>query len=203
MKKIVSIIILVCMILGGLKIIPLFSEGYKMYREATNEVPIDTMVEKIRNDDSYVSLDEISDEFLYNLIKIEDRRFKLHFGFDLISMARATYNNIKAGRIVEGGSTITQQLAKNMYFSFEKTFQRKIAEVIVAINLERKYSKEDILELYCNEIYFGEDCYGIKEAANHYYNKSPKKLNSIQSCELVNSIKCPELYNPKQLNNAA
>lgn len=171
-------------------------EGYSMYRTAVREESIDMKIEELRNNPNYIQLDDVSDEFLKRLVKSEDRRFRYHFGVDPIAIVRATFNNVMAGYYKEGGSTITQQLAKNMYFSFEKKMERKIAEVFVAVELEKKLTKNEILELYINEIYFGEDCYGIKEASAHYYEATPDELTNDQIDALVQTIKAPTFYNP-------
>ncbi|MGB4984723.1 MAG: biosynthetic peptidoglycan transglycosylase, partial [Erysipelotrichaceae bacterium] len=129
-------------------------------------------------------------------IESEDKRFYTHPGFDVIAIIRATYNNIKARGFVQGGSTITQQLAKNMYFSFEKTLERKVGELLMALKMERELTKNEIMELYINIIYFGEECYGIKEAARHYYNVDVNKLDLKQMKILVETIKSPSAFNP-------
>ncbi len=160
------------------------------------EESIEDKVQEIRQKATFIPLDQIPEEYLTALVKSEDQRYYSHHGFDYIATARAMVNNIKARAFKEGGSTITQQLAKNMYFSFEKKLERKVAELFVAKDLERKLSKEEILELYCNVIYFGEDCYGIKEAANHYYGIEPAELSEDQIKALVYTIKSPNNYNP-------
>ncbi|WP_029505122.1 biosynthetic peptidoglycan transglycosylase [Lachnoclostridium phytofermentans] len=200
MKKkfiwIINLIILCIFILGLTKVMPIISSGYKMYQNAVKENSVESVVDKIKEKEGYFTLDTIPKDYIEELLQSEDKRFYYHFGLDPIATTRAMYNNIKAGSYVQGGSTITQQLAKNMYFSFEKKLDRKVAEVFVAFELERNYSKDDILELYLNVIYFGEGCYGVKEAANHYYGVEPQYLNEEQIGELVFTIKSPNNYNP-------
>ena len=104
--------------------------------------------------------------------------------------------NVVARSTVEGGSSITQQLAKNMYFSFEKRYERKVAELFVAFDLEKSASKDDILEMYCNIAYFGEGCYGLREATLHYYNLEPLEISTEQAASLVKTLKSPNYYNP-------
>lgn len=178
---------------------PIIIDGYSMYKDATKEKQLSTLVQEIKSDENYVTLDEINPIYLKALIKSEDKRFYSHFGIDLIALSRATVTNIAAGKLKEGGSTITQQLAKNLYFSFEKRFERKVAEVFVVFELENNYSKDEILELYVNIIYFGENCYGIKEASSHYFNKLPSQLNKFEADALVYTIKSPNNYNPNEL----
>ena len=108
--------------------------------------------------------------YVQAVVAVEDHRFYEHFGLDLIAIGRALVNDIKAGRYVEGGSTITQQLAKNLYFSQEKTMNRKAAEVFLALELERNYTKDEILELYVNSIYFGDGYYNVGEASAGRYH---------------------------------
>ena len=200
MKKkfiwIINLIILSIFILGLTKVMPILSSGYKMYQNSVNENSVESVVDKIKEKEGYFTLDTIPKDYIEELLQSEDKRFYYHFGLDLIATTRAMFNNIKAGSYVQGGSTITQQLAKNMYFSFEKKLDRKVAEVFVAFELERNYSKDEILELYLNVIYFGEGCYGVKEAANHYYGVEPQNLNEEQIGELVFTIKSPNNYNP-------
>lgn len=200
MKKkfiwIFSLIIFSTIILFFTKAMPVISSGYKMYQNAVKENSVESVVNNIKEKEGYFKLDTIPEEYVKGLLKSEDKRFYYHFGIDPIATTRAMFNNIKAGSFVEGGSTITQQLAKNMYFSFEKKMERKVAEVLVAFELERNYSKDEILELYLNVIYFGEGCYGVKEAANHYYGVEPQYLNEEQIEELVFTIKSPNNYNP-------
>ena len=192
----VLVVCLACMIAVGCLVTPVIIRGYDMYKAAVTAVSIDEKVAEIRSDEDYLPLEQISDEYLTSLVKSEDKRFYNHSGFDYLATARAMMNNVRARAFKEGGTTITQQLAKNMFFSFEKKLERKVAELFVVRELENRLSKDEILELYCNVIYFGENCYGIKEAANHYYGVEPSELNSDQVDALVYTIKSPNNYNP-------
>ena len=178
---------------------PTIYRGWQMYEAAVEAEPVSQKVAELRSDEDYVELDQIAEEFRNGVIRSEDKRFRFHFGVDPLSVLRAVKNDILAGSFVEGGSTITQQLAKNMYFDFDKVLERKVAEVFVALQLERSYTKDEILELYLNCIYFGEDCYGIKEASAHYYGTSPASLSAEEADSLVYTIKCPNLYNPNEI----
>ena len=129
-------------------------------------------------------------------VSIEDRRFYDHFGIDIIGILRATWANLTAGRITEGGSTITQQLAKNLFLSPERSFGRKIEEVLLAIWLEFKFDKQQILSLYLNRIYFGSGLYGIDAAARHYFGTDPRRLNLYEAAVLAGLPKAPSRYNP-------
>ncbi|WP_254869430.1 transglycosylase domain-containing protein [Thalassospira lucentensis] len=129
-------------------------------------------------------------------VSIEDRRFYDHFGIDLLGIARAAWTNLTAGRIAEGGSTITQQLAKNLFLSPERNFGRKIEEVLLAVWLEFKFDKQQILSLYLNRIYFGQGLYGIDSAARHYFGTDPRRLNLYEAAVLAGLPKAPSRYNP-------
>ena len=126
-------------------------------------------------------------------LAIEDRKFRTHHGFDFIRTAKAAFLTL-TGRRIEGGSTITQQLAKNAFLSPEQTITRKIKEAILAVEIERKYTKDEILENYLNTIYFGQGAYGIKNAAIKYFNKQPKQLTIAQAAILASLPKSPTKY---------
>lgn len=130
------------------------------------------------------------------ILATEDRRFYDHFGVDPIGLARATFNNIRAGRIVQGGSTITQQVAKNLFLSPERTYKRKIQEVMLALWLEHHFSKDQILELYMNRVYLGAGTYGVDAAARKYFGKSALDINLWQSAMIAGLLKAPSRYNP-------
>lgn len=124
-----------------------------MYRDALAEQPLEEKVAEIRADPDYTTLAEIPEIYLDVVVAVEDHRFEQHFGIDLIAIGRAAWNNLTSWSLREGGSTITQQLAKNLYFTQEKSFVRKIAEMFMAFRLENTYTKDEILELYVNSIY--------------------------------------------------
>ncbi len=205
-RKIISrTLLVVVMIVGigmGIKTTPIAMEGYKMYKQAIKETSLSAIIMAVRSDEAYVTIDQISDSFLEQVIESEDKRFYSHSGIDLFATARAMFHNVEAGRFVEGGSTITQQLAKNLYFSFEKQYERKVAELLVARDIEKTLNKDEILELYCNIAYFGEGCYGVKEAANHYYGVEAANLTNEQADALVWTLKSPNNYNPNVYEGA-
>ncbi len=192
----------ICMY-GFTEVRSIVAEGYDMYRNAVSLDSISNRIEDLKQDDSYITIDKISEEFKKKIIQSEDRRFYYHFGVDPIAMGRATMHNIQERSFVEGGSTITQQLAKNLYFTFDKKLERKVAELFVAFQLEHMLTKDEILELYCNVVYFGEGCYGLQEASEHYYHISSDKLSDEQAWALVFTIKSPNYYNPNVYGNAA
>lgn len=143
-----------------------------------------------------VSIDAIPDHVEQAFIAIEDRRFYEHTGIDIRSILRAVYRDIIAMDTVEGGSTITQQLAKNLFLTNDKTWMRKTKEVMAALYLERNYSKDEILEYYLNEVYFAHGVYGIEEAAQYYYNKSASELEPQEGAMFAAMVKAPNSYSP-------
>ena len=130
------------------------------------------------------------------LIGTEDRRFYDHFGLDLIGLARAMWVNLRAGRVVQGGSTLTQQLAKNVFLDSGRTLKRKAQEVLLALWLERNFSKDQILEMYLNRVYFGAGAYGVEAAAQRYFDKPATKLSLNESAMLVGLLKAPSRLAP-------
>lgn len=160
-------------------------KGYSMYLSVINKVDISEKVDQIKENPGYTEYDDISETFLNALVAVEDHRFFIHQGIDLISLIRVTVTNLKRFSLAEGGSTITQQLARNMYFTQEKKFSRKIAEALVATDLEKNYNKKTILELYANIIYFGNGLYGIAQASQEYFNVLPSELTFSQAVYLA------------------
>ncbi len=148
------------------------------------------------NGRSICDIDNIPEHTLNAFIAIEDKRFFSHNGIDIKGLIRAGVNNVKSASFKEGASTISQQLIKNTHLSSEKTIKRKLTEIKLSYLLEKKYSKRQILEKYLNTIYFGDNCYGINSAANHYFNKSPDKLSINESAFLAGVIKAPSVYSP-------
>lgn len=172
----------------------LIYQGYTMYKDAVNEVGIEEKVAEIRSKKQYTSVEELPQIYKDAIISVEDHRFYSHPGIDILATARAAIHDIQAMSLVEGGSTITQQLAKNLYFTQEKKFVRKIAEVFVAVEMERKYTKDEILELYVNSIYFGNNCYCVKDASMTYFYKLPKDMTDYESTLLAGIPNAPSAY---------
>ncbi|MBO6917081.1 MAG: penicillin-binding protein [Rhizobiaceae bacterium] len=130
------------------------------------------------------------------VIAIEDRRFYSHFGIDPIGLARAMYSNLVAGRTVQGGSTLTQQLAKNLFLSPDRTLERKVQEVLLAFWLEHNFTKDQILEMYLNRVYFGSGAYGVEAAARRYFQKPAKEVNLAEAALLAGLLKAPSRLSP-------
>ncbi|MCI9291834.1 MAG: transglycosylase domain-containing protein [Erysipelotrichaceae bacterium] len=170
------------------------SMGFIRYETLIHEIPLEQAIKDIKSDPNYTSLDEISDDFLQALLAVEDPSFYDHHGIVLSNIVEAFFTNLKEQDLVMGGSTITQQLSKNIYLDQQKTFQRKIAELFFVHDLEGSLTKDEILELYVNIIYFGDGYYGIKEASEGYFKTSPKNLTMAQSTLLAGLPQAPAVY---------
>jgi len=157
-----------------------------------------TILAKLHREENryVVPIEKISPILQKAVIGIEDERFSQHRGIDYQGIARAAVTNITKKRIEEGGSTITQQLARNLFLTRKKTITRKLAEMILALQIERRYTKSEILELYLNQIYWGHNAYGIESAANVYFNKHASDLNLAEASLLAGIIEGPEKYSP-------
>ena len=158
--------------------------GYGLYRETIAEHPIDQTVEAVRAREGYVGADELPDFYLRAVVAIEDHRFYEHPGFDVIAICRAAWHDLTTLSLEQGGSTITQQLAKNLFLTQEKDFSRKVAEVFIALDLEAAYEKDEILELYVNTSYFGDGLTGVGAAARGYLGKAPAEMTE-RECALM------------------
>jgi penicillin-binding protein 1A len=143
-----------------------------------------------------LSLKEMSPYLPKAVIATEDRRFYSHFGVDPIGLARALFANIAARHVVQGGSTITQQLAKNLFLGPERSLTRKIQETLLALWLEHRFSKDQILEIYLNRVYLGAGTYGVDAAAHRYFGKSAKRTNLYESAAIAGLLKAPTRFNP-------
>ena len=195
MKKFLKILMILLLI--GLSIaLLIIGNGYTMYKEAIENEPLEEKVAEIRSKESYTEFSELPQMYVNAVISVEDKRFFKHGGIDIIAIGRAAINDIKAMSYVEGGSTITQQLAKNMYFTQEKIMERKIAEVFMAWEIEANYSKEDIFELYVNSIYFGDGYYTVKEACEGYFNKEISEMTDYECIMLAGIPNAPSVYAP-------
>lgn len=150
-----------------------------------------------RPDESFISLSKLSSDTKNAFICAEDKRFYSHSGIDIIRMGKAILSNIKSRSFSEGASTISQQLVKNTQLSSEKTISRKLKEIKLTKELESKYSKEEILEMYLNNIYFGNGCYGIESASKYYFSKPASKLSLSESTALAATINAPSFYDLK------
>lgn len=144
-----------------------------------------------------VGIEHIPQNLQNAFIAIEDRQFLTHYGIDPFRILGSAIVNLKSGRAAQGGSTITQQLARNAFLSHEKKFSRKIKEIIITFEIERKYTKDEIMEKYLNEIYFGSGAYGVKTAAYNFFRKDVNDLNLAESALLAGIPNRPNMYNPR------
>ncbi|OUO46460.1 glycosyl transferase [Olsenella sp. An285] len=179
--RVLVLVLLACVLFAGAYV---GVSGYLLYREALGRAPIEEVVESARSDDSYVRMDDLPDVYLDAVVAIEDHRFYDHSGFDVIAICRAAWHDLVTLSLEQGGSTITQQLAKNLFFTQDKDFSRKVAEVFMALDLEARYTKSEILELYVNTSYFGDGLSGIGEAARGYLGKEPLEMTPWE-CALM------------------
>ena len=194
MRKFLRKLFTTIVVLTVLLVASIAAMGYLKYKQAVTNVPIIEKVTVLREDENYTTIDSISTDFLESIVAIEDHRFYEHGAIDPIAVVRATIVNALQKEIAQGGSTLTQQVAKNMYFSHNQNFIRKVAELFVAHQLEELYSKDDILELYVNIIYYGDGNYGIKEASENYFGKAPSELTFDEATLLAGLPQAPSSY---------
>lgn len=174
------------------------TRGYSMYKEALGTTGIPAMAEQIKETPGFTTVEELPRRYVDAVIAVEDHRFYRHPGFDIIATGRALANDLRAGAFVEGGSTITQQLAKNQFFTQDRKIERKAAEAFMAFDLESKLSKNEILELYVNSIYFGNGYYGISAASIGYFGKTPSELTDSEATLLAGVPNAPSAYAPTE-----
>ncbi len=170
--------------------------GAVMWNEAETAEPIDGLVQKLRAEDNYTVYTDLPEFYINAVISTEDRKFETHCGINIKSIIRALLVDIKNLSFEQGGSTITQQLAKNLWFTQEKKVERKFAEVYAAFALEKALSKDEIFELYANTIYFGSGYYGITDAAMGYFGKTPSELTDYECAMLAGLPNAPSAYSP-------
>lgn len=190
----ILITILVIVLITG---IILFIYGDNMYKKALDGSSLEEVVVEIQADPSYVSYEDLPQNYINAVISVEDHRFREHGAIDFIAIGRAIYVNVTNFALLEGGSTITQQVAKNIfYITEENPITRKAAEMITAFDLENTYTKNDILELYANTIYFGDGYYGIEEACQGYLGKSATEM-TLADCTMMAGVpNAPSVYAP-------
>ncbi len=195
-KRIFAIIFTILLILISIVLFVVTKMGFDMYKEAIEEIPLAEKIQSIQKKENYTKIEEVPQIYLNAVIAVEDHRFYKHGGIDIIAIGRAIINDIKALDFVEGGSTITQQLAKNIYFTQEKKITRKVAEVFMAFTIEKNYKKDKILELYLNTSYYGDGYYTLKEACRGYFNKELSELTDYECILLAGIPNAPSVYAP-------
>lgn len=191
-KRLLSFIFLCVIIAGG---VPGY-KGYEEYKKALSEESVKEMAARIEEQPNYTTIDELPQTYIDAVLSVEDKRFYDHFGVDPIAVGRAFFNDVKAGAYVEGGSTITQQLAKNQYFTQDKKIVRKVAEMFMAFKIESELDKDTIFELYVNSIFFGNGYYCVADASNGYFGKVPSEMNFDECTLLAGVPNAPTNYNP-------
>lgn len=167
-----------------------------MYRDAVSQTTIEERVEAVRARSDFIGYSEMPEFYIDAVISVEDHRFMKHPGIDPVAILRAAWTDIRERAFMEGGSTITQQLAKNLLFTQDKKIERKAAEVFAAFELEGKYSKEEIFELYVNTNSFGSGYDGVFAAATGYFGKFPSELTDYESAMLAGVPNAPSVYSP-------
>lgn len=170
--------------------------GYTMYSSAIEAKSVSEMAADIKSRCRFIGYDELPEFYTDAVISAEDQRFFSHNGIDALAICRAILHDIKVGAPEQGGSTITQQLAKNEYFTQEKRLERKVAELFMAVSIEKELSKEEIFALYVNSIYFGSGHYGIYSAAEGYFGKDITELSDYECAMLAGLPNAPSAYSP-------
>lgn len=198
MFKLIKKIFIIVLIIIGLFFSYLMVSGYQGYEHSLEKDPLKEKIAEIQSKDTYVKLDDMSSYLPKAVVAIEDKRFFEHGAIDFIGLTRALVTDITTGKALQGGSTLTQQLAKNLYFMDDRNMSRKISEAFMAHKLEETYSKKEILELYLNVVYFGDNNYGVYEASVNYFNTYPKYLTLAQASMLAGLPQAPSIY---ALNN--
>ena len=192
-RRLLLFILVIIIIVGSV----LYLNGNKLYKEKLSEISLENKVSSVRENSNFIKLNSLPTYYKDAVVSVEDRRFYSHGTIDFIALARATFSNIKQKDFKEGVSTITPQTAKNLYLIKEKDVSnRKVAEFLIGRDLEKKYNKDEILELYVNTIYFGDGYYGIQEASKGYFNKDAKDLTLYEATMLAGVPNAPSLYAP-------
>ncbi len=192
LRDCIAVILLFVTVVAAL----LTAGGYQTYERALLERPIAQVVRKIQSQPSYTPLAQVPQIYKNAVIAAEDHRFYHHNGIDLLAIADALVRDFRAGEWVAGGSTITQQLCKNQFFTQKKQFTRKIAEVFMVRDIEQRYTKDEILELYINSIYYGSGYYTLADASQGYFGKAPAEMNDWECTLLAGVPNAPSAYAP-------
>lgn len=200
--KIIRNIVIILIVLVILVSAVFIFRGHSMYSSALSKMDLNSKIKSIEdNTKYYVYYEDIPKDYINAVVAIEDHRFFEHSGFDFIAIARAICADFSSGSFAQGGSTITQQLAKNIYFTQERNATRKVAEIFMASYLEKNLSedktkaKEKILELYINTACFN-NCFGLGQASRKYFNKEPKELTLYECTLLAGVPNAPAIYAP-------
>lgn len=181
-------LVILCGVLGW--------QGSQLFQSASATRPVSVLYDEISTRPDFTPYSELPTLYVNAVVSVEDTRFWKHSGVDPLSIARALLIDLRSRSFAEGGSTLTQQLAKNEYFTQEKRMSRKFAEGFAALSIEKHYSKEQIFEMYANTIYFGSGYYGIAQAAQGYFGTTPAELTDAQCVLLAGLPNAPSAYSP-------
>lgn len=190
-KLMFRLLVIITIVIGFLGV-----KGYDLYKDTIKEIPVAEISNNIQSQENFTPYDELPQIYIDAVISAEDKRFENHFGIDVFAISRAAWTDIKTLSFAEGGSTITQQIAKNLLFTQEKKLERKFAEIFAAFALEREYSKKELFEIYVNTIYFGDGYYGIYDASQGYFGKTPSELTDYEAVMLAGLPNAPSNYSP-------
>lgn len=199
MKKLIKLIFAIILVF----LLCITTLGYIEYKSALNEISLEDKIHEIQSNKNYVQIENVSDYLKKATVSCEDQRFYSHNGIDYIAYGRILYVLITEQKLNSGGSTITQQLAKNMYFGFEPSLIRKVAEIFMTIDIEKHYDKNEILELYINIINYGDNHMGIYEASYGYFNSHPKDLTFNEATLVAGIPQSPANYQLSNQNDLA
>ena len=194
MKKLLKVLLSMILVV----LLTITTLGYIEYRSALAEISLEDKITQIQSKEDYVQIEDVSDYLLKATVTTEDQRFYEHNGIDWIAYGRIGLMLIKTGELTGGGSTITQQLAKNLYFGFEPSLIRKVAEIFMMMDIEKNYDKDEILEIYINIINYGDNYMGIYQASKGYFYKHPADLNFNEATLVAGIPQSPSNY---QLSN--
>ena len=194
MKKFIKNLFLIIIIIFIAISTYIYYDASKLYKSLINEKPIEIAVNKYNTSD-YLKFEEIDEDFINAVVSVEDKRFFERKGYDFIALGRAIYNNLIFRKFVEGGSTISEQIAKNLYFErYPRGLDEKLCEIFIMLELEEKYSKEELFALYANMNYYGDGYWGIKEASRGYYDKDSNDLSLAKAAMLAGLPNAPAVY---------
>lgn len=191
-KRIIVLLIVLSLCVAGY----FTALGYSVYSYAISQRSIEDRIEDIRAMENYTTLSEIPKIYKDAVISVEDSRFYSHGGVDFIALFRAIVVNVKNNELSQGGSTISQQFAKNLLFSHEQSISRKVAEFFATYYIEKNYEKDEILELYMNVIYYGDGYYNIYDASTGYFGVIPSQMSDYQATMLAGIPNAPSVYAP-------
>ena len=194
MKKLLKVLLSMIVVV----LLTITTLGYIEYRSALAEISLEDKITQIQSKEDYVQIEDVSDYLLKATVTTEDQRFYEHNGIDWLAYGRIGLMLIKTGELTGGGSTITQQLAKNLYFGFEPSLIRKVAEIFMMMDIEKNYDKDEILEIYINIINYGDNYMGIYQASKGYFYKHPADLNFNEATLVAGIPQSPSNY---QLSN--